>query len=94
MQELANQLSALLARPVMDATTLTAKYDFSLTCSLAGTQWGTPGSTDLDCPDIFNAIQAQFGLRVESNNGPVETIVVDHSEKIATEKPGPAPTQA
>ena len=36
-------------------------------------------------PDIFAAIQAQLGLKLESKKGPVEQIVVDHVEKTPTE---------
>jgi len=36
-------------------------------------------------PDIFAAVQAQLGLKLEAKKGPVETIVIDHIEKTATE---------
>ena len=35
--------------------------------------------------DIFGAIQAQLGLRLEPKKGPVELIVIDHVEKTPTE---------
>jgi uncharacterized protein (TIGR03435 family) len=36
-------------------------------------------------PDIFSAIQAQLGLKLEPKKGPVELIVIDHVEKTPTE---------
>jgi uncharacterized protein (TIGR03435 family) len=36
-------------------------------------------------PDIFAAVQAQLGLKLESKKGPVEQIVIDHVEKTPTE---------
>jgi uncharacterized protein (TIGR03435 family) len=36
-------------------------------------------------PDIFGAVQAQLGLRLEPRKGPVELIVIDHVEKTPTE---------
>jgi uncharacterized protein (TIGR03435 family) len=49
---------------------------------------GTPAASQPEAeapPDIFHAIQAQLGLRLESKKGPVELIVIDHMEKTATD---------
>jgi uncharacterized protein (TIGR03435 family) len=35
--------------------------------------------------DIFGAVQAQLGLKLEPKKGPVELIVIDHIEKTPTE---------
>jgi uncharacterized protein (TIGR03435 family) len=36
-------------------------------------------------PDIFGAVQAQLGLKLEPKKGPVEMIVIDHIEKTPSE---------
>ncbi len=36
-------------------------------------------------PDLFTAVQAQLGLKLEAKKGPVEPIPIDHVEKAPTE---------
>ncbi|MDR3698098.1 MAG: TIGR03435 family protein [Candidatus Sulfopaludibacter sp.] len=50
----------------------------------AGGPIGAPADTEA-APDIFAAVQAQLGLKLEAKKGPVEMIVIDHIEKTATE---------
>lgn len=86
MQDLANSLQGQLKRPVVDATRLTGKYDFTLKFSMEGLDLGSgripvsPGDAEIP-PDIFSALQSQLGLKLESKRGPVDMIVVDHVEK-------------
>jgi len=44
------------------------------------------GATDAEpLPTIFAAVQLQLGLKLEQKKGQIETIVVDHVEKVPTE---------
>lgn len=87
--EFAHILSVQLHRPVLDKTGLTAKYDISL-------QW-TPGPTqlpDLNGADndhsipapsasaLTAAIEQQLGLKLQPQEGMVETIVIDYVENL------------
>lgn len=88
---LANLLSNLMGRPVIDKTGLTAKYDFELHWTPDPGQTllppGAPAPAvegpppDPNGPTIFTALQEQLGLRLESQKGPVDMIVIDRVEK-------------
>jgi uncharacterized protein (TIGR03435 family) len=93
MPMLANVLSSQLGRPVVDKTGLREKYNFKMEWTPDSSQGGEkpgllppgveppPVSSDPDGPSIFTAIQEQLGLRLESQKGPVATIVIDRVEK-------------
>jgi uncharacterized protein (TIGR03435 family) len=91
MQDLADRLTGVMSRPVIDATGIRAKYDFTLTYSVEGMN-GPTGPTpaaaapEADAlPDIFAAVQEQLGLKLEPKKGPIDMIVIDHVEKVPTE---------
>jgi uncharacterized protein (TIGR03435 family) len=78
-------LARPLGRPVVDRTGLTGNFDFTLKFAME-----RPGPddrlngmaiTDFDAPFLFEAIQEQLGLKLESGKGPVEVIVIDHIER-------------
>jgi uncharacterized protein (TIGR03435 family) len=87
-------LSRQLGRTVLDKTGLTGTYDFTLQWTqdesqaplFKGTEDGqqATGSTpplDSNGPSIFTAIQEQLGLKLESQKGLGEILVIDHVEK-------------
>lgn len=81
---LATFLSRSLERPVIDKTGLTGKYDFSL-------QWtperrGPDAMENAPAPDpmgasIFTAIQEQLGLKLESQKGMADVVVIERAEE-------------
>ena len=77
----AHMLQGQLQDPVVDATGLKAKYDFTLTWA-----WEEAGATaDVYRGEMINAVQAQLGLKLERKKGQAEVLVVDHLEKAPTE---------
>lgn len=75
--------------PVTDSTGVRGVFDFTL-------QWSpdeapkiatTDGNEAAGAagPSIFTALQEQLGLKLMSEKGPVEVLVVDHIEKAPTE---------
>ncbi len=94
MTALAKLLTTQLGRTVVDKTGLTGKYDFKLQWTpdeSEGAMFKGPGTgpqgtasppaSDTSGPSIFTAIQEQLGLKLESQKGPVEVLVIDRVEK-------------
>jgi bla regulator protein blaR1 len=92
MTDIARLLSQQLGRTVVDKTGLTANYDFTLKWTPEEGQGpafrgpeGSPGTGSTPAPEsgpsIFTAVQEQLGLKLESQKGPVEILVIDHVEK-------------
>jgi uncharacterized protein (TIGR03435 family) len=83
---LVSTLSQQLGRSVIDKTGLTGQYDFDLkwTPELGEFQFPTGDAgppPDPSGPSVFTAIQEQLGLKLESNKGPVDVLVIDHAEQ-------------
>lgn len=89
---LAMQLASTLGRPVVDKTGLTGYYDFDLQWTPDETQGGVgmfgekmPADSapagESTGPSIFTALQEQLGLKLESQKGPVEILVIERIEK-------------
>ncbi len=92
MSQLADGLTNILGRPVIDKTGFTGTFDAHLEFSREGTApmgaagFSTPGASPVALPDnngptIFTALQEQLGLKLESQKGPADLLVIDHAEK-------------
>lgn len=92
MDSLSHVLSTLVGRTVLDKTGLTGSYDYTLTWTPdmpgppgagPGGPGGPPGeepAPDANGPTLFTALQEELGLKLESQKGPVDVIVIDHIE--------------
>jgi uncharacterized protein (TIGR03435 family) len=91
MTALARQLTVYSGQIVQDRTGLTGSYDFTLKYGMSSMRPASEGSSDgqsvpaapdpVGGPDLFAAIQQQLGLKLESQKGPVQVIVIDHIER-------------
>ncbi len=83
MAFLANGLTAMSRsdRPVIDNTGLSGTFDMAL-------EWEpdpAPGQPAADAPSgapFFQAVKEQLGIKLESQKGPVDVLVVDHIEHL------------
>ena len=76
MTSIAEELSKITGRVVVDKTGLNGRYDLKL-------RW-TPDEAvagDTDPPTLFTAIQEELGLRLESAKEPVPVLVIDHVDQ-------------
>jgi uncharacterized protein (TIGR03435 family) len=78
-------LASELARPVLDRTNLTGRFDIRLRWA-PDPQRTTPEGIDLsasdaDLPGLFTALREQLGVEVKASRGPVEFLVIDSAEK-------------
>ncbi len=84
----AEALSQQLGRLVVNKTGLTGKYDFTLKWTPdegQGPMGGPAGDgappPDASGPSIFTALEEQIGLKLDSQKGPTDTIVIEHVER-------------
>jgi len=68
------RLAAVLYRPVLDQTGLAGSFDFQVEYAADDAASGTASP-------LFQALQDQLGLKLETRPGPVELLLVDHAEK-------------
>jgi uncharacterized protein (TIGR03435 family) len=82
---LADQLSNITGRSVIDKTGLTGSYDFTLKYTPEGRAPGPNSAeaapSDSETPSIFAAVQEQLGLKLEGQKGPVDLYIIDRLEK-------------
>jgi uncharacterized protein (TIGR03435 family) len=91
MDDLAKDLADEMDGPVTNLTKLKGKYNFTLafsrptvTLSRQSLAAQPNGDSDPATPDILAALQS-ISLKLEEKKGPVNVIVVDRIEKVATE---------
>jgi len=70
---LAEALSPVVERPVINETGIQGVYDIKL-------EWSPEGRPDKG-PSLFTALQEQLGLRLEARKVPADIVVVDKAEK-------------
>jgi len=78
LQELAFWLSVQLQQPVIENTGVTGRYDLKV-------EWAEDNSALADAAKwpLFEAVERQLGLHLESTKGPVEVMVIDGVQKAA-----------
>jgi uncharacterized protein (TIGR03435 family) len=84
MIQLAGSLTSAAGRPVMNKTGLDGKYFCAVAFSPLTAQ-STGNTSDSGPLDIFQAVQEQLGLKLESAKTPLDILVVDHAERIPRE---------
>jgi uncharacterized protein (TIGR03435 family) len=79
---------AVMDKPVVDHTGLTARYDFNLKWTPDESQFEAmggfkaPATEDPNAPPALStAMQEQLGLKFEATKAPAEVFIVDHVEK-------------
>lgn len=81
-----SRMVGLDERIVIDRTRLTGRFDFELKFQrhrLSTTEAGGPILADE--PTIFDALQQQLGLKLESTRAEGEFLVIEHVQQVATE---------
>lgn len=92
--ELVSLLSGTVGRSVVDRTGLTGRFDIDLrwtpdrVLQRAGAAANEPirvngVEIDPNGPSIFTALQEQLGLKLESERGTIDALVIDHIERPA-----------
>jgi len=92
MTQLATSLSQRVGRTVIDKTGLTGLYEFNLDFTPEQMPQGGQGPAappgapplppvDPNGPSIYTALQEQLGLKLDSQRGPVDVIVVDSVDR-------------
>jgi uncharacterized protein (TIGR03435 family) len=76
MTSIAEELSKIAGRVVVDKTGLIGRYDFKLLWTA-----DDAAATDGDPPTLFTAIQEQLGLKLEAAKEPVPVLVIDHVDQ-------------
>jgi uncharacterized protein (TIGR03435 family) len=82
MRQLASVLSGVVQRPVVDRTNLTGAFDFDVEFSpmpLNAAPAEVTQSIDGGL-SLFTALQEQLGIKLQSQRGPIDYVVIDRIE--------------
>jgi uncharacterized protein (TIGR03435 family) len=87
-EHFAHWLQLVLDKPVVDKTTLTGNFDFTLTWTPDESQFTSmgihvPAAADNPNapPELFTALQEQLGLKLEPQKTQAQVLVIDHVEQ-------------
>ncbi|HEY4088324.1 MAG TPA: TIGR03435 family protein [Bryobacteraceae bacterium] len=80
MPRLAYTLAAMLHRFVFDRTGFTGMFDLHMDYAPLDNLDGDSASIS-SAPSIFTVLQEQLGLKLQSAEGPVDIVVIDHAER-------------
>jgi len=72
-------IALLVSRPVVDQSGLTQPFDIEVEFSIR--PLSADPSVALDLPSIFDAMQAELGLKLQSGRAPVNVLVIDRVER-------------
>ena len=87
MQMLADVLSRVSGRPILDKTGLTGTYDLKLEWTPDITDGpikanpAEPPPSDTSGPSLFTAVQEQLGLKLDAQKAPVDVYIIERVEK-------------
>lgn len=89
MQDFSNGMQeAVMDKPVVDHTGLTARYDFTLKWTPDESQFEAmggyrpPATEDPNAPpSLSTAMQEQLGLKFDATKAQADVFVIDHVEK-------------
>jgi uncharacterized protein (TIGR03435 family) len=73
-------LTRRMDHPVLDRTGLTGNYVYTVDLSGLGFHDGPAGAPD--APSIFTTVQRDLGLKLEPKKEIIDTLVIDHCEKV------------
>jgi uncharacterized protein (TIGR03435 family) len=82
MSQLIDMLQPILQAPIIDQTGLKGRYDATLNI---GALISTPIQNDDLNGTVITALQDLLGLKLEPKKGALDTLVIDHAEKVPTE---------
>ena len=78
LRELALMLEDPAGGPVVDKTGIAGTYNFNLNFAPAN-------HPDSSLPSVFTVVQEQLGLKLVPQKVPIDTLVIDHVDKVPTE---------